>query len=284
MSDLEARLNRLRRKLASTDDPDDRADLEAAIAALQQQAVVEEALPPRIHTQHIREYTSIQAAVAGDVHGDIYIVGERAESARVLLAGYLRWLASQCGQLPLRGVREQKAATDVLNISLDQVYTQLATEIMVVREMFAGQALQRFDAQAYVRTHVDDLLLPGQQRRIMAVTPAQRDRRADQAIGMSQRRDGLDLRTLPIDELARAIQGATDVTFYGPQLVTEAIAASPRMVLLGEPGSGKSTALRYLALTLAHAGLDATLDLSARLEGWQTLGDHGRLIPLFMPL
>ncbi|MFN8568979.1 MAG: hypothetical protein U0Z44_16010 [Kouleothrix sp.] len=38
------------------------------------------------------------------------------------------------------------------------------------------------------------------------------------------------------------------MSFYGPQLVSEAIAASPRLVLLGEPGSGKSTALRFLAL------------------------------------
>src|SRR5262245_55801429 len=169
MSDLEARLNRLRRKLASTDDPDDRADLEAAIAALQQQAVVEEALPPRIHTQHIREYTSIQAAVAGDVHGDIYIVGERTESAKVMLAGYLRWLASQCGQLPLRGVREQKAATDILNIGLDQVYTQLATTELVERDVFEGTALKRFDAKQYLERHASLDLLPGQWRRVVDI-------------------------------------------------------------------------------------------------------------------
>ena len=64
---------------------------------------------PRSHTQHIAGYATIAAAVAGDVHGDVYIVGERPETTKALLAGYLRWLAGQCGQLPLRGVREQKA-------------------------------------------------------------------------------------------------------------------------------------------------------------------------------
>src|SRR5262249_29694896 len=52
-------------------------------------ALLDHGVPPaqRTHTQHIREYTSIQAAIAGDVHGDIYIVGERAESTKAPLAG-----------------------------------------------------------------------------------------------------------------------------------------------------------------------------------------------------
>lgn len=74
------------------------------------------------------------------------------------------------------------------------------------------------------------------------------------------------------------------IFFQGLQLVAEAIAGCPRLVVLGEPGSGKSTALRYLALTLAKAGLDSTFDLAKHLEGWDTLGEQGRLLPIFLPL
>src|SRR5262249_41026416 len=95
---------------------------------------------------------------------------------------------------------------------------------------------------------------------------------------------GADLKNLSAKELEQYATGTYHLLFYGPQLVTEAIPASPRLVLLGEPGSGQRTALGYLALTLAHAGLDAPLDLAAQLEGWRTFGDQARLIPLFMPL
>jgi formylglycine-generating enzyme required for sulfatase activity len=76
----------------------------------------------------------------------------------------------------------------------------------------------------------------------------------------------------------------TDIVFYGPQIITEAIMQHQHLVLLGEPGSGKSTGLRYLTLTLAQAGLDESVDLAAQLEGWDTLGEQGRLLPLFLPL
>jgi predicted NACHT family NTPase len=42
----------------------------------------------------------------------------------------------------------------------------------------------------------------------------------------------------------------------------EPITANARIVLLGEPGSGKSTALQYLALTLVAAGLSEDVDPS----------------------
>jgi formylglycine-generating enzyme required for sulfatase activity len=238
----------------------------------------------RIHIQHIREYTSIQAAIAGDVHGDIYIVGDRAQSTKVLLAGYLRWLASQCGQLPLRGVREQKTAADVLNIGLDQVYTQLATTVLVKREVFEGEALRQFDVQQYYQEHVSKHLQPFQQRRQIQHAALVVDQNG--LVYESNSGHGYtDIDRYDIKMFEELIHGGySSFIFLGPQLVTEAIADEPRLVLLGEPGSGKSTALRYLALTLARAGLDDTLDLSGKLEGWQTLGAQGQLIPLFMPL
>jgi formylglycine-generating enzyme required for sulfatase activity len=296
MTDLDSQLAFLRVQRDAAPNASSRAMFEQLIATLEQQAPTAEAHPSRAHILHIREYTSIQAAIAGDVHGDIYIVGERSQSTKVLLAGYLRWLASQCGQLPLRGVREQKNATDVLNIGLDQVYTQLATTDQLERERIVGEALVRFDAAAYLAAHQGSERLPFEQRttvqRHHSATPHLSERmtreleqllavQPDQAL---RGRDTTLFEGLDAASLSRMANGADAVTIFGPQLVTEAIAHEPRLVLLGEPGSGKSTALRYLALTLARAGLDDTLDLSGKLEGWQTLGTQGQLIPLFMPL
>jgi formylglycine-generating enzyme required for sulfatase activity len=52
------------------------------------------------------------------------------------------------------------------------------------------------------------------------------------------------------------------------------------MVLLGLPGTGKSTFVRYLSLRLAQVRQDDTLDLTALLPDWQ----GGTLLPLIIPL
>ncbi|PDV99215.1 hypothetical protein CJ255_21665, partial [Candidatus Viridilinea mediisalina] len=63
-----------------------------------------------------------------------------------------------------------------------------------------------------------------------------------------------------------------------PELVLEAIYTHRRLVLLGEPGAGKSTALRYLALLLA---LRLT-GVSCRIPGWPD--DEAAPIPVVVPL
>jgi formylglycine-generating enzyme required for sulfatase activity len=272
------------------------------VDALLRQGAAPPLVEPRSHSQHIGGYATIQQAIAGDIHGDIYIVGERAESTKSLLAGYLRWLISRCGQLPLRGVREQMSATDLLQISLDQVYTQLATTALVRRDVFEGNALRRFNVQVYLRKHFDKLALPIQQRvGAMVTTPIaqtvdnEKSARARHKRLRTRWKDTSDppIKIVPsltielpvaLDAIDQVIHEASNLTFTGPQLVTEAIAASSHLVLLGEPGSGKSTALRYLALTLAQAGLNPDRDLAMQLDGWGALGEDGRLIPLFMPL
>jgi len=67
-----------------------------------------------------------------------------------------------------------------------------------------------------------------------------------------------------------------------PLSALEALARAPegRMVLLGLPGSGKSTFVRYLALRMAQALRDPALNLAELLPGWS-----GRpLLPLIVPL
>jgi len=63
-------------------------------------------------------------------------------------------------------------------------------------------------------------------------------------------------------------------------LSTEAVQAHQRLVLLGDPGGGKSTFLRHLAWALAQRGLDERSNDTA-LFGWD---DTARLLPILLPL
>jgi hypothetical protein len=62
------------------------------------------------------------------------------------------------------------------------------------------------------------------------------------------------------------------------QPVLHAVAANRRLVLLGDPGSGKSTFLHHLLLCLAAHGLDPEQGWLERLPGW--LADEADLVPI----
>lgn len=67
-----------------------------------------------------------------------------------------------------------------------------------------------------------------------------------------------------------------------PLSALEALAQAPdrRMVLLGLPGAGKSTFVRYLALRMAQALIDRARNLAEELPGWT----RPPLLPLIVPL
>jgi formylglycine-generating enzyme required for sulfatase activity len=275
------RLERLRRKLAITEDPDDRADLEAAITALGEKLGVQAApTGDTITVGNLTQATGV--AVGAGARATVYIDGRRGKTSTELLAQYLAYVRGRYAALQLQGVYEKRSAEDVLQISLEQVYTQLATETQVEREHYSGAALESFDAQAYCVQHSGDDVLPSQ-RRWLRMLPRETDGVVPTGENPSPY-TWLDVTTCTGDELAWYTRDLDPIKFFGPQLVTEAITEYSRLVLLGEPGSGKSTALRFLALTLARAGMDASIDLSKLLEGWGAFGNQGRFLPLLLPL
>jgi formylglycine-generating enzyme required for sulfatase activity len=259
--------------------------VEAVDALLQ---TTEPAGARRSHTQVVTGNPSV--AIAGDQYGPIFIGGRRSKTNEQLLAGYLQRLIPRCDSLPLQAIHDRSDLDDTLGVRLDQVYTQLATSIAVERERLTDAALAEFDAERFLQEHRDDDPLP-LQARIFVRWPGSAADRAELSLAEhsflaegGMQRTGAALDRLSAADLANLAREHAELVFFGPQLVTEAIADQSRLVLLGEPGSGKSTALRYLTLTLARAGLSADDAPLQQLTGWERLGAKGRLIPIFLPL
>src|SRR5262245_51688871 len=113
------RLERLRRKLAATDDPDDRADLEVAIAALEEKIGATAPAPTagdRITVGDLNQVTGL--AVGAGATARVYIDGRQGKTNDELLAAYYQRLAKRCQAMPLQGVYEQRTTRDSLEIDI----------------------------------------------------------------------------------------------------------------------------------------------------------------------
>ncbi|MEU7822466.1 SUMF1/EgtB/PvdO family nonheme iron enzyme [Catellatospora sp. NPDC049133] len=101
--------------------------------------------------------------------------------------------------------------------------------------------------------------------------------------------DELDLPRLwtPLDTTARSSPTSTEQMFKLPGKtisVTDMIATEQQLVLMGDPGAGKSTAARYVALCLASAELDPTLNGGLGLIGLGSGWTHGPMTPIYVDL
>ncbi|WP_129630691.1 SHOCT domain-containing protein [Candidatus Oscillochloris fontis] len=234
---------------------------------------------PAGNTQTIKDEANVGVAVAGHVYGHIFINGKRDADASTLIATYLTQVARLCEVMPLQGVSHERERDDTLRLGLDQVYTQLATTALCDREQFAVADLSKEALDAYLQAHTGAACMPAHRRTTFRSLEPHRTE------GMLAEYRSPDLEQTSAADLLQMVAtwegDHLTLVFQGPQIVTEAIAAQRHVVLMGEPGGGKSTVLRYLARHLARAGIEAAYDLAAHLDGW---GELGRLLPMVVPL
>ncbi|HEY3231610.1 MAG TPA: NACHT domain-containing protein, partial [Roseiflexaceae bacterium] len=196
----------------------------------------------------------IDGVAVGVNLGRIIYGRDPQEDERRRLVWYLDALANQLYRLPLRGLEERLAQGD--GVALPRVYVTLASESFV--EVARGQTRElwryfqdgKLD-QPLTSEYDPDYALPDQA--IVRVESLNLPRR--------------DERILPL-ALSRS------------KLATESVQQRQHLVLLGDPGGGKSTFLRHLAWALAMRGLDQH-DEATTLIGWS---DDRQLLPILLPL
>ena len=263
MTDPRAQLDILRAQRDAAADPAVRAVLDAAIAALEallpQGSQAASAPPARKIDTGGGDYAERDldkrsgTFIGGDqVNLALFFaaagIAEPSTEQHELVASYLARLASRCDRLRLSGAvrRERRDAGPALTLS--QVYVALASEAWVVLQK--AQRAEEFE-QALAEGDPDEVL-PEATRRMVEF------QRADDLTG----------------GVGRGAQQRPRFRLERPQLLTEALGQRRQLVLLGGPGSGKSSFLRHLAVALAQG------DAAELLSGWSA----GRLLPLYASL
>ena len=211
----------------------------------------------------------------------IYYGAQPPPTAGTLLSDYLSHFAAECNHLRLQRIsgKRQKGGEQaaVPELRLQAVYTSLTTDGPPVVRCSTRTTVERAERflqrLEQVGRSPDDV----QPERVITVAwnmPAEQ--------GETGRPGGRPVRTLlGANELASLGLAATHeltLELQRPELAVEAIARNRRLVLLGEPGSGKSTVLRYLGYLLARRACGAE---RLPLVGWAA---DDTPIPVMIPL
>ncbi len=241
--DLERQIATLRRRLDDEDDPDIRDAIAAKLDKL---------------CARLDQISRGQATVHGDNLGQMVGINmgtmqlffgtpTPSEDKATLLAAYLTSMVSEWQQLRLgRLVEQPQTGCDqptLPTLTLQAVYTGLTTTgepVLLHERAYPAGSMRRLYGRLRARSAAD---VPPDQVRDLTVdgcTPSD-----DRVVG----RLGTLRETRIDDDLPDETPLRLRIT--RPELATEAIRTTHRLVLVGEPGSGKSTVLRYLALLLA---------------------------------
>jgi Sulfatase-modifying factor enzyme 1/NACHT domain len=162
------------------------------------------------------------------------------------LVWYLKRLSAKLNELSLRGLDQQ--AKQGTGLALSQIYVMLATTRSVVEHKHRDAIRDCFEehdpTKALKSAHHPDWALPADARCVRDEVP-----RTDYVL------------------VERAL------------LAAEAVQQNPHLVVLGEPGSGKSTFVWHLAWAMARRGLDQ-LCAETTLHGWDATTC---LLPILLP-
>lgn len=213
-----------------------REELEAKIAALQKRLAAQQSdSGGQADGQRTVVAGERGLAIGGNFTGNIY-QGDPPKKPAQAIALYRQMLVVSCRQLPLRGV--DVGASDPTRggkqMDLDQVYVSLDTTTQLRPEEIAA-------AQASSSS-----------------SSASRQRLARRVIAPGRR---------PLDEEAMKRAGPEGGKAR-PLPALLATALNRRVVLLGDPGSGKSTFVNHLSLCLALHGLEPSKRWCDGLAGW----------------
>jgi hypothetical protein len=190
----------------------------------------------------------------------IAIFGEMSENRKqILLKRYLHRLTCNLDQVALRGL-ERRTTQQKQKVALPRVYTLLATteRIQVAR-----------GHPTALTTYLDLMTFVEEQGLRSEYTPNYA--LPDQAIIHIEREQ------MSSDEYSH---DQIPISLWRAQMATEAVALHHRLILLGDPGGGKSTFLRHLGWLVAQhqrgrlSGADKTL-LPSELNNF---------LPIILPL
>ena len=200
------------------------------------------------------------------------------DDGKQLLQDYLQALMQDCNRLRLERMTEKRHTGDdqatTPKLKLQDVYTSLTTDgsdILVEEQVGTVDVLQHFYEKQDHQATAPDTCDPLEVRRWQLYS-------SSNPLAKTLPFQDTAWVGIPIDFDRSNSDEVLKLRGYRPQLALDAIRQHQRLVLLGEPGSGKSTVLRYLAVLLSQKLFGDPTDI----PGWEDVDPLP--IPVLCPL